>query len=431
MTTSEMFGGLLNNLKVGDKSAQIAARRDTITKVLNKEFRSTEGCTDHKLMVGSYGRHTAVRRVSDLDMIYQLPSDLRLSYATAGGSRRLLTRVRDTLQSRFPKSDIKVDQCVVRVEFRSDQFKFEVQPAFENEDGSFDFPDTSLDGLKTTRPKEEIEATKRLNDRTGNTMRDLARMARAWKNVHGVAMGGLLIDTLVYRFLSDDDERGKSTRRSYDALVRDFFGFLASEPNQEYYLALGSNQQVEVKERFQPKAKKAYEICLEAIADETEESARRKWREIFGRVMALRSAEAMRAPNDTEEFIEEKFPVDIRYALEIDCLVTQDGWRTTQLRKLLRSDRLLPRRDLEFSIARCNVPTPNEVKWKVRNRGTEAVRRNQVRGQIIPPNKGTALCEHSRFRGDHFVECYVVKEGIVVARDRIEVPISAGVRLGT
>ena len=32
--------------------------------------------------------------------------------------------------------------------------------------------------------------------------------------------------------------------------------------------------------------------------------------------------------------------------------------------------------------------------------------------------------EHSDFKGEHVVECYIVKNGIVVARDRIDVPIS-------
>jgi len=40
MDVSEIFDGLLENLKVGDASATIAARRDEITKALNKDFRS-------------------------------------------------------------------------------------------------------------------------------------------------------------------------------------------------------------------------------------------------------------------------------------------------------------------------------------------------------------------------------------------------------
>ena len=32
--------------------------------------------------------------------------------------------------------------------------------------------------------------------------------------------------------------------------------------------------------------------------------------------------------------------------------------------------------------------------------------------------------ENTRYRGRHFVECYLVKDNICVARDRIDVPIS-------
>ena len=32
--------------------------------------------------------------------------------------------------------------------------------------------------------------------------------------------------------------------------------------------------------------------------------------------------------------------------------------------------------------------------------------------------------EHSDFRGNHVVECYIIKDGVVVARDCIDVPIT-------
>ncbi|MGR5962521.1 nucleotide-binding domain-containing protein [Bacillus paranthracis] len=53
--------------------------------------------------------------------------------------------------------------------------------------------------------------------------------------------------------------------------------------------------------------------------------------------------------------------------------------------------------------------------------GEEAIRRNCIRGQII---KGVEKrTEPANFNGDHFVECYIVYEDTVVARDRIHVPI--------
>ncbi|WP_311879197.1 nucleotide-binding domain-containing protein [Microbacterium forte] len=426
MKTSEIFDALLTNLKVGDTAATIASRRNEITKALNKDFRSKDGCTDYKLMVGSYGRHTAIKGVSDLDLIFILPPGLRASYDGDSGPRRMLERVRDDLKGRYSNTDIRVDQCVVRVQFKSNTFKFEVQPAFENADGSFDYPDTASETWRVTKPRAEIEATKECNDRISKNMRHLARMARAWKNANGVNMGGLLIDTLVYRFFAQTTDYDSSGTGSFDLMVRDFFEFLKDEPDKDYYWALGSSQRVKVKTRFQPKAKKAYNRCLEAIANEGKTSANKKWREVFGTAVPLMASESARSFDDTEEFIEQKYPVDIQYTLAIDCTVTQDGWRPASLREILQvRSLLLPNKELDFAVTENTVPGPYDVRWKVLNQGDEAERRNKIRGQIVSSNRSTGRHESTEFRGDHIVECYVVKDGIVVARDRIDVPISA------
>ncbi|WOP19529.1 nucleotide-binding domain-containing protein [Raineyella sp. LH-20] len=423
---SEIFDALLENLKVGAASATIAMRRDEITKALNKDFRAVEGSTANRLMVGSYGRNTAIRGVSDLDMIFILPASLRSTYDTETGPRRALTRVKDALKARYPNTDIRVDQCVVRVQFTSNKFKFEVQPAFENADGSFDYPDTKSKSWKTTKPRDEIAATKECNDRTSRNMRHLARLARAWKDTNGVVMGGLLIDTLVHGFFSNTTEYDDKGTLWFDSMVRDFFEFLMNEPDQDYYLAPGSKQHVKVKRRFQPKAKKAYNRCREAIADEGTASANKKWREVFGTAVPLATSESAHAFTNTEEFIENQFPVDIGRSVTIDCMVTQNGWRPALLREMLRGrSLLLPNKELDFAITGCDVQEPYEVRWKVLNRGEEAERRNNIRGQIISSSRPGVRHERTSFRGEHIVECYVIKDGIVVARDSIDVPISA------
>jgi hypothetical protein len=425
MTTSEIFDKLLANLKVGGTAEIITSRRDEITKALNKDFRLKDGCTDYRLMVGSFGRHTAIKGVSDLDMIYILPPDIRASYNDENGPRRILERVRDVLKGRYPNTEVAVDQCVVRVQFVKNAFKFEVQPAFEDEDGNFEYPDTVAKCWKITKPRDEISATKECNDRTSKNMRHLARMARAWKNANGVNMGGLLIDTLVYRFFEQNHDYDSSETSSFHLMVRDFFDFLKNEPNQEYYLALGSNQRVKVKSRFQPKAKKAYNRCNEAIDSEDDYLAARKWREIFGTSMPLAAKAKNSSFNDTEEFIEDQYSVDITDTLNIDCEVTQDGWRPTKLREMLRTKApLRAGKKLKFWVTGCSVAEPYTLKWKVLNRGPEAQRRNMIRGGIIDSTNPKTRIEHSNFRGDHIVECYAIKDEVVVARDRIDVPIT-------
>lgn len=427
MKTSEIFDALLANLKVGDSAGSVASRRDEIAKALNKDFRSKDGCTDYKLMVGSYGRHTAIRGVSDLDMIFILPPGIRSTYDGDTGPRRMLERVRDDLKARYTNTDIRVDQCIVRVQFTSNAFKFEVQPAFENSDGSFDYPDTKAESWMVTKPRDEIAATKETNYRTSTNMRHLARMARAWKNQNGANMGGLLIDTLVHRFFAQTDDYDSAGTGSFDLMVRDFFEFLKDEPDKDFYLALGSNQRVKVKARFQPKATKAYNRCLDAIEAAGNASANKKWREVFGTSvpLATSASEAARSFRDTEQFIERRYPVDVTETVTIDCEVAQDGWRPARLSEMMRAGSLLKAdKSLTFRVTGCTVAEPYELKWKVLNRGAVAERRDKIRGQIVDSSKPGVRIEHSDFKGEHVVECYVVKDGIVVARDRIDVPIS-------
>ena len=71
-TPAELFDQIFKNLKVSNYQ-EIAMRRDEITKALNGEYREDPDSTSHRLMVGSYGRHTAIDGVSDLDLLYILP----------------------------------------------------------------------------------------------------------------------------------------------------------------------------------------------------------------------------------------------------------------------------------------------------------------------------------------------------------------------
>ncbi len=72
MTTSTSFSTFLNNIKV-DKSNNINSRYKEITKKLNRTFRDTDSETANSLQVGSYGRYTGIKGISDLDMLYIMP----------------------------------------------------------------------------------------------------------------------------------------------------------------------------------------------------------------------------------------------------------------------------------------------------------------------------------------------------------------------
>lgn len=80
-------------------------------------------------------------------------------------------------------------------------------------------------------------------------------------------------------------------------------------------------------------------------------------------------------------------------------------------------------RQLEFSIARCTVPAPYDVLWKVKNNGEESRRRDCIRGQIERRGGSQSIMEPTAFAGPHYVECYIIKGGVCVAKDRQDVTI--------
>lgn len=431
MGIAEAFKSFLDRIKV-DNAATISLRYGEITRALNQQFRNTESKEANSLQVGSYGRWTAIKGISDLDMLYIMPAGSWDKYKD-GGQSKLLRDAADAIQDRYKTTTVLVDRLVVRVLYTS--FHVEAQPVFEESDGSFTYPDTYQGGSwKTTKPRAEIAAMKEFDEQKNKNLRRLCKMARAWKNKHGVAMGGLLIDTLAHNFLLSTSEYDDKSHLYYDYMSRDFFFYLAELPDQEYFAALGSRQRVKVKKKFQKKAKKAYDLCLKAIDAEGKDNQNDKWRKVYGRsfpprpeVVAKAFVEAAgRFAKDTEEFIEDTFPVDIRYDIRLDCDVEQAGFRVQTLSEMIRTGALLrPRKSLTFKVVSHTIPRAFTLRWKVLNRGDEAVRRDCVRGQIVSRGGQSSISETTNFQGDHVVECYAVMDGVVVATDRIHVPIKS------
>lgn len=429
MSISEDFKTFLDNIKI-DNAETISSRYGEVTAALNKAFRDTESKTANSLQVGSYGRWTAIKGISDLDMIYVMPAAKWETYKD-GGQYELLRDAKDAIKRRYPTTTVKVDRLVVRVLYQD--FHIEMMPAFKLTDGSYKYPDTANGGAwKITKPQAELDEMREANERKNRNLRRLCKMTRAWKNKHGVVMGGLLIDTLAYNFLESTDEYDTKSYLYYDYMCRDFFKFLADQPKQSEYAALGSRQRVRVKKRFERKAQKAYELCLKAIEASGQKNERQKWRDVFGNAYpapaksaAGEAAAFSHVFRNTEEFVEDRFRIDIRHELRINCEVTQDGFRPGLLRDLLeRHGVLLPKKSLRFFIADAtDLPDDVEFYWKVLNRGEEAERRDMIRGQIVRDDGRAERHETTNFRGDHLVDCYAVSRGVVVARDNIRVPI--------
>lgn len=130
---------------------------------------------------------------------------------------------------------------------------------------------------------------------------------------------------------------------------------------------------------------------------------------------------------DTEEFIEDLYPVYEQYDATIDCKVAGNGFSLMPIIQYLETyapkfNKFIPHNfSVRCKVGYTNCPSYDKVLWKVLNVGEEAERRNDIRGQI--QNRGKEITENSRFFGPHYIECYLIKNGVCVAIGHVSVPI--------
>jgi hypothetical protein len=289
MGVGEDFAAFRDSYNISaEQISSISYRYKRITRQLNWDFWNTNSDTAHSLYVGSYGRDTAARGISDLDVAFVLPLSEFWKYKAylSNGQSALLQAVKRSIQNTYPTSGSFGDGQVVVISFE-DGITFEVLPVFENTDGqSWTYPNANAGGSwKTCNPRAEISAIQTRSDSTNRNMKYLARMMRVWRDYCNVPMSGMLIDTLAYQFIETYAHRDKSFLY-HDFMARDFFDYLSKMDTQQmHWRAPGSASFVTRTGTFEYKARSAYLRAVEAIVYDNgnhEWSRRQKWREVFG-----------------------------------------------------------------------------------------------------------------------------------------------------
>ncbi len=409
----EYFKKFIKNISLTETE-----RNDAITKyigvckALNKEFYDSEYHESVKFLFGSYKKKTTISHPEkDVDVIFKIPESKFEEYKKQeNGPSNLLTRIKNVLKDKYPTTDrIKNWTKVVLVDFVS--FKIEVLPAFEKKDGDFKIPNTgSGENWANFDPKKEIEDFNESNKKTGGLTRDLIKIVKKWKIENNIDIKTYIIDEYVIDFLTGYN------LKDYPNLILDFFRFLKKKKS----------------ETFVDTAISRAEKALKFSKDEKFDKAIEEYKKIFGVgfpkvikkkevVGALKYAYEI-APN--EEFIENIVKVELNndYFLKINCRVDQNGHRPSLLKSMI--GRLLKNKKLEFFIENTNVIEPFNIKWKVRNFGEEAGSKEDLRGEIVDDPGWRKKEENTKYKGEHRVWCYLIKDGVCVAMAEVIVPIS-------
>lgn len=238
------------------------------------------------LLVGSYGKSTAIAPPSDIDILFKMPSAKFADYdqKSYNGQSRLLQDVRNVLKAAYPKTNIRADGQVVMVPFVT--FNVEVLPVFETKTtGLYLYPDTNQGGSwRLTNPEAEMKYISEANSRAkGNVIR-LIKMIKAWKQHCNVNIKSMVIELHAVYFLNNWKYYDKPSVY-YDLMVRDFFADLLKYVNGTCGVP-GLAEKISYGNAWEAKARKALEYATQACVYEKDESgyllATSQWKNIFG-----------------------------------------------------------------------------------------------------------------------------------------------------
>lgn len=173
-----------------------------------------------------------------------------------------------------------------------------------------------------------------------------------------------------------------------------------------------------------------------ALDSEPEDSVA-AWQAIFGEGFGATQAEKAvvgsttratfeKQPAPGEQFLDRDFGIpvnlDPHYSVRVVGRAAARAAGTGRMRPIgANGNHVRIGRRLSFTVENCTVPEPYEIYWKVRNAGPDAAERNMFRGQII--SGGSRITETSDFAGNHWVEAWIVKDGVAVAWDTQDVTI--------
>lgn len=429
-TIEQQFQKFYENIKLTPAQKQDAIDKYTgvCKKLHDYYYPNVEYNGSTKLLIGSYGKHTSIRPARDVDVIFVMPEEKFFQYDdnTSNKQSQLLQDIKRILKEKYPNTPISADGKIVKVEFSETKHDVELVPAWENNDGSFKIPDSENGGSWVIqRYREEIKVILDSDTTTGKT-KFLIRCIKKWSENCSANLKSFQIEKIVLSFFSGQDFSDLNN----SSLVKEFFTYFYQNTTDE-----------NLKSHLKTASNRADKAC-DFEQDDKLDNATDEWKKIFGgdfpksesstskNIIFNEQLDSLQKkyPSADEDYIDRYCEVKLNphFFVKIDTYIPKiKGFRAGWLSDLMKFKlfTLIRKISLSFKVVNCNVPEPYEIKWKVRNFGDEARDADDLRGEISSDKRLKEKIENTKYIGQHYVECYIIKDNKCVAMGHTPVPI--------
>lgn len=176
----------------------------TETQAAKNHRESIETCLKNNfglnrfVRIGSFGNGTSISGYSDVDYLACLPTN-QLSQS----STYSLSKVRDALDTRFPKTGVRVNCPAISVPFGTKKSEaHEIVPADYLLEGKYKIYDIAdcAGGWMNACPDAHNAYVKSVDDKLGGKVKPLIRFIKAWKYYQNVPISSFYLELRVAKY---------------------------------------------------------------------------------------------------------------------------------------------------------------------------------------------------------------------------------------
>ncbi len=451
-TLNTCFDDFLTNIEPDPEQKNFAKEaHSTIREHLENDATIAENVIG-SFLYGSYKRHTAVGDIKDIDIAILTDFDPSKEENTPA---KVLAKLKKSLNEHYEDADnleysrksVKVKQALP--EHPDVEMTLDVLPTVVETDGDSKLliPDKELSKWVYSHPKAHTEYTSNLNslEKSKEMFVPLVKIFKYWWKLNSKVKKpqpkGFWIEFLVGDNFQAKDTYAELFTSVLESISNKYSNFetLSSIPElkdpglEGEYLKISMS--LDEFKKFMRIVDESLNIAKEALDLQDVVESSKKWNQIFGdQFKVIEDDESIKSypismafhsfiswavknfPSDVEQFIEEKgFSVSPNLLkIKLNAIVTQNG----NPNPTLLSEVTFFRRsaNLEYYIEDNEVIStydPVQIFWKIRNTGKYA---KKLRGQIWEDDGTKIRKEQIAYIGDHYVECYVIKDNIMIAR---------------
>lgn len=409
MSIQTQFEQFYKNIQLTSSQREDAKKKHNgvCSKLHDYYYPTIEYTGNNKLLIGSYGKHTNIRPPRDVDVLFIMPNDKFPQYDDneSNGQSQLLQDIRNILSEKYSTTDkIKGWGRVVLIKFADGTHNVELLPAWEQNDGKFIIPNTEKGGFwEVWDPRSEIQRINDSDNATGGKTRLLVRVIKKWSENCSVILKSFEIESKVVDFLSQSMDKSKEC----SILVRDFLGYFRDCARDEARSHLGTAYN---------RASRACDLEENGEIDK----ATGEWKKIFGDDFPSSISEAsIKLETDTPALADYSHCEAVHWPCQAINRVTIDAYvyagdKERKFGGINSNGRSLSSGLYLKFVASTNTDGPFHYYWQVVNTGEAARLAGDLRGKIFDDNQ--VRWEHTKYPGKHWIECFIVRDGICVAR---------------